>query len=179
MNLLNSSIGLVAEADQSTLTRGAPCLFDPHDENSSMGIRRLQTVDSHPTGVKAAVMLRRFQNGKRQRDSFESCLKERQMSWAMASGVRATLTRTAVAAAIGGIAVMGAAVPASAMPAVQDDPACGWLGWRHPLCAGGAFDSPVDDGIPGDNAAEGGIPAPSMVPNINGTLSLPGTPGAI
>jgi hypothetical protein len=24
-----------------------------------------------------------------------------------------------------------------------------------------------------------GIPAPAMVPNINGTLSLPGTPGAI
>jgi hypothetical protein len=40
------------------------------------------------------------------------------------------------------------------------------------------FDSPVDDGIPGDNAAIGGIPAPAMVPNINGGLSLPGTPGA-
>lgn len=79
---------------------------------------------------------------------------------------------------------MGATVPAIAAPAwaglpgipvalrppaVQDDPAC----------AGGTFDSPPDDGIPGDNAAEGGIPAPAMVPNINGTLSLPGTPGAI
>jgi hypothetical protein len=47
------------------------------------------------------------------------------------------------------------------------------FGWRHPLCAGGAFESPPDDGIPGDNAAEGGIPAPAMVPNVDGTLSPP------
>ncbi len=33
--------------------------------------------------------------------------------------------------------------------------------------------APVDDGIPGDNAAEGGIPAPAMVPNIDGSLSPP------
>jgi hypothetical protein len=91
----------------------------------------------------------------------------------MASGVRGRLTTAAVAAAIAGVAVMGATVPANA------DPACDWLGARHPLCAGGAFDSPVDDGIPGDNAAIGGIPAPAMVPNINGSMSPPGTPGAI
>jgi hypothetical protein len=91
------------------------------------------------------------------------------------SAVRGTLTRTALAAAIAGLAMIGATVPANA----QDDPACEMLGWRHPLCAAGAFDSPPDDGIPGDNAAIGGIPAPSMVPNIDGTLSLPGTPGAI
>jgi hypothetical protein len=102
-------------------------------------------------------------------------LKERQMSWVTASGVRGTLARTAVAAAIAGVTVMGATVPANA----QDDPACEMLGWRHPLCAGGAFDSPPDDGIAGDNAAVGGIPAPAMVPNTDGTLSLPGTPGAI
>jgi hypothetical protein len=116
------------------------------------------------------------------------------MSWAMASGVRGTLTRTAVAAAIAGVAVMGATVPANATPAraglpdvpvplrplaLQDDPACDWLGWRHPACAGGSFESPPDDGIPGDNAAEGGIPAPAMVPNVDGSLSPPGTPGAI
>jgi hypothetical protein len=106
-----------------------------------------------------------------------------------ASGVRGALTRTAVAAAIAGMAVMGATVPANAgprgvpaplrPPGVQDDPGCDVFGWRHPLCAGGAFDSPPDDGIPGDNAADGGIPAPAMVPNVDGTLSLPGTPGAI
>jgi hypothetical protein len=116
------------------------------------------------------------------------------MSWVMASGVRGTLARTAVAAGIAGVAVMGATFPAHATPAgaglpgipaplrppaVQDDPACDWLGARHPLCGGGAFESPPDDGIPGDNAAIGGIPAPAMVPNVNGTLSPPGTPGAI
>jgi hypothetical protein len=115
------------------------------------------------------------------------------MSWVMASGVRGTLARTAAAAGIAGVAVMGATVSANATPVdagmpgvpslapafVQDDPACDWLGARHPLCGGGAFESPVDDGIPGDNAAIGGIPAPAMVPNINGTLSPPGTPGAI
>src|ERR1700712_1073919 len=95
------------------------------------------------------------------------------------SSLRRALARTA-AAGIAGLAVLGTAVPPNATPAfVQDDPACEMLGWRHPLCAAGAFDSPPDDGVPGDNAAIGGIPAPSMVPNINGTLSLPGTPGAI
>jgi hypothetical protein len=96
------------------------------------------------------------------------------MTRVLASGVRGRLTRTAVAAAIAGLAVMGATVPANA------DPGCDTFGWRHPLCAGGAWESPpADDGIPGDNAAEGGIPAPAMVPNIDGSLSLPGTPGAV
>ena len=95
------------------------------------------------------------------------------MSWAMGSGVRGTLTRTAAAVAIAGVAVMGATVPANA------EPGCEMFGWRHPLCAAGAFESPADDGIPGDNAAEGGIPAPAMVPNVDGSLSPPSTPGAI
>jgi hypothetical protein len=102
-----------------------------------------------------------------------------------------TLGTTAVAAAMAGLAVMSPAVPAGADPhlrglvtlqptfAVQDDPGCEVFGWRHPMCAGGAFDTPPDDGIPGDNAAEGGIPAPAMVPNVDGTLSPPGTPGAV
>ena len=82
--------------------------------------------------------------------------------------------RTAVAAACAGVAVMGAAVPANA------DPGCDMFGWRHPLCAGGAWDSsPADDGIPGDNAAEGGIPAPASVPNVDGSLSPPGMPGDV
>jgi hypothetical protein len=101
------------------------------------------------------------------------------MSWMMASGVRGRLTRTAVAGAIAAVAVMGSIVPAHTTLAAQDDPACEWLGWRHPACAGGLFESPPDDGIPGDNAAEGGIPAPAMVPNVDGTSSLPGTPTPI
>jgi hypothetical protein len=61
------------------------------------------------------------------------------MTWLTESDVRGTLTRTALAAAIAGAAMIGATVPANA----QDDPACEMLGW-----------------------------------NIDGTLSLPGTPGA-
>lgn len=108
--------------------------------------------------------------------------------------VGATVMRITAGAAVAGAAAMAAIATAHAAPvgasadltpiplrplAVQEDPACGWLGWRHPLCGGGAFETPPDDGIPGDNAAIGGIPAPAMVPNVDGTLSLPGTPGAI
>jgi hypothetical protein len=114
-----------------------------------------------------------------EKEQLRSCpmgaVKEREMTWMTGSAVRGALARTTLAAGIAGVAMIGATVPANA----QDDPACEMLGWRHPLCAGGAFDSPPDDGIPGDNAAIGGIPAPAMVPNIDGTLSLPGTPGAI
>ena len=52
-------------------------------------------------------------------------------------------------------------------------------------CAGGAAPrravpaGPADDGIPGDNAAEGGIPAPAVVPNVDGSLSPPGMPGDV
>jgi hypothetical protein len=86
--------------------------------------------------------------------------------------IRGALTIVAATALAGGV-LMSAAAPANA------DPACDYLGWRHPLCAGGLFDSPPDDGIPGDNAAVGGIPAPAMVPNVDGSMSPPGTPGAI
>jgi hypothetical protein len=47
------------------------------------------------------------------------------------------------------------------------------------MCAGGAFENVPDDGIPGDNAAEGGIPAPASVPNVDGSLSPPGMPGDV
>jgi hypothetical protein len=118
---------------------------------------------------------------------FSPGARRRGMSRKMAA-VRGAVTRTAVAAAIAGVAITGGTVPANAapasaglhaLPAPLDDPGCDMFGWRHPMCAGGAFESPADDGIPGDNAAGGGIPAPSMLPNINGTMSPPGTPGVI
>jgi hypothetical protein len=84
------------------------------------------------------------------------------------------------AAAFVGTATLGAIVGAhSSAPAIQAEPGCDTFGWRHPLCGGGAWGPVADDGIPGDNAAEGGIPAPAMVPNIDGSMSPPGTPGAI
>ncbi|MFI5506274.1 hypothetical protein ACIA48_02315 [Mycobacterium sp. NPDC051804] len=90
------------------------------------------------------------------------------------------MTRTAVAAAVAG-AVLTAAMGASAIsePALQADPGCDAFGWRHPLCGGGAWGPVADDGIPGDNAAEGGIPAPASVPNVDGSLSPPGMPGDV
>ncbi|MGV0812854.1 hypothetical protein ABQF34_12920 [Mycolicibacterium boenickei] len=115
------------------------------------------------------------------------------MSWMRPLITRTTVVSTTVAAGIAAAALMGAALLANATSAetgtsgapvargsfVQNDPGCDMFGWQHPLCAGGAFETPPDDGIPGDNAAEGGIPAPAMVPNIDGSLSPPGTPGAI
>lgn len=85
------------------------------------------------------------------------------------------MIRLAVSAAIAASAVM-VTLPVSA---AADDPGCEMFGWRHPMCAGGAFETSPDDGIPGDNAAEGGIPAPAMVPNVDGSLSPPGMPGDV
>jgi hypothetical protein len=87
------------------------------------------------------------------------------------------LTRAAVAAAIAGATVTGAVVTPTS--AVLADPGCDAFGWRHPLCGGGAWGPVADDGIPGDNAAEGGIPAPASVPNVDGSLSPPGMPGDV
>jgi hypothetical protein len=68
------------------------------------------------------------------------------------------------------------------LPASMNDPGCDTFGWRHPMCAGGAWDSesaseewgPANSGI---NPFPGG--GGQMVPNTDGSLSLPGTPGAI
>ncbi|MDX1885097.1 hypothetical protein [Mycolicibacterium sp. 120270] len=103
-------------------------------------------------------------------------------SWITAAAAGGVLAGIAVPFAIAGVTTMGVSAPAvsPAVPTYQaDDAACSWLGWAHPACAGGAFDSVPDDGIPGDNAAIGGIPAPALVPNTNGTMSLPGVPGAV
>ena len=90
------------------------------------------------------------------------------------------LTRTAVAAAVAGAALTVAlGAGATPEPALQADPGCDTFGWRHPLCGGGAWGPVADDGIPGDNAAEGGIPAPASVPNVDGSLSPPGMPGDV
>ena len=91
------------------------------------------------------------------------------------------LIRTAVAAVIGGAVVAGAVAATNPPPSpgLQADPGCDTFGWRHPLCGGGAWGPVADDGIPGDNAAEGGIPAPASVPNVDGSLSPPGMPGDV
>ena len=79
-------------------------------------------------------------------------------------------------AGIAAASLLGVGGPASSVLAVGPFPAC--LPWE-PHCNAADWDTPADDGLPGDNAAEGGIPAPAMVPNIDGSMSPPGTPGAI
>lgn len=110
------------------------------------------------------------------------------MSSMMASVSRGWLTRTVTAAVFAGMALVGVTVPANAapagtvLPASMNDPGCDAFGWRHPMCAGGAWGSesaskewgPADTGT---NPFPGG--GGQMVPNIDGSLSLPGTPGAI
>jgi len=74
------------------------------------------------------------------------------------------------------VALLGANPPADAALAIQPFPACFPWEWN---CGPGGFSTPADDGIPGDNAAEGGIPAPAGVPNVDGSLSPPGMPGDV
>src|SRR3954447_17961190 len=117
-------------------------------------------------------------------------MKERQMSWVIGSGGLGTLARTAVAAGIAGAAVMGATFPANATPAgaglsgVPVPLRPGRSGMRHVRLASSALRwrrVRVARGRRGTGRQRGdrGIPAPAMVPNVDGTLSLPGTPVAI
>jgi hypothetical protein len=110
------------------------------------------------------------------------------MSWMMASESRGLLSQTVLAAAIAGAALVGVTVPGSAGPTgtgpsvAMDDPGCEAFGWRHPMCAGGAWDDesaskewgPANDGI--GSLPNGGGQA---VPDISGGLTEPGMPGAI
>ena len=91
----------------------------------------------------------------------------------MASRVRGLLAAGASAAAV---TLLGANSPAGTPLAIQPAPAC-WP-WE-PNCGAGDWNTPADDGVPGDNAPAGGLPAPAMVPNVDGSLSLPGMPGAM
>jgi hypothetical protein len=86
------------------------------------------------------------------------------------------ITRTAIAGAIAGAALLGTNVTASA------DPGCDYLGFLHPLCAGGAWEDEKTPNWGPDASTRAGLDAvqePAMVPNISGGLSEPGTPGAI
>jgi hypothetical protein len=109
------------------------------------------------------------------------------MSGVTTTGQRGRLLRTVTVAAIAGVALLGLTAPANAapggtdLPAMTNDPGCDTFGWRHPMCAGGAWDEtasqewgPAEDPT---NPFPGG--GGQMVPNTDGGLSLPGTPGAI
>ena len=87
---------------------------------------------------------------------------------------RSGLMVAAVGAVVAALLCVGG--PASTAIAMAPFPAC--LPWE-PHCNAADWDTPADDGIPGDNAAEGGIPAPASVPNVDGSLSPPGMPGDV
>ncbi|MGO4444589.1 hypothetical protein AB4Z42_14630 [Mycobacterium sp. 2YAF39] len=96
------------------------------------------------------------------------------------------MTTMAAAAAFVGTAAIGAIVganPATApAPSIQADPGCDAFGWRHPLCGGGAWDQSASSEWGPSASTEAGLDAaqePSMVPNIDGSMSTPGSPGAI
>ena len=82
--------------------------------------------------------------------------------------------RTAVmVAALAGAALSGLAATGDAALADRQCPP-----WEL-TCGPGGFPMPADDGVPGDNAPIGGIPAPAVVPNVDGSLSPPGMPGDV
>jgi hypothetical protein len=143
--------------------------IDAYDENRS--------VRTYLGRFPSRFGTRSFSKGDNQ---LESYVKEQHMTWMTASRVRGALTATAFGAAIAGAAVMGAI--ATSEPTLQADPGCDAFGWRHPLCAGGAWDQSASSEWGPDASTRAGLDAvqqPSMVPNIDGSMSLPGTPGAI
>ncbi|WP_304108511.1 hypothetical protein [Mycolicibacterium bacteremicum] len=69
-------------------------------------------------------------------------------------------------AALFGLAITGGMAAAQAAPTSPDDPACA-AEPLSPICSGGPY-------VPFGQPSSG-----QMVPNVDGGLSLPGTPGAI
>lgn len=86
------------------------------------------------------------------------------------------MTRSVIAMAVAGLAVFGAAAPANA----SNGPGCDAFGWTHPMCAGGAWDDETASQEWGpDSSTRAGIDAVTEVPNIDGGMSMPGSPGAV
>lgn len=89
-----------------------------------------------------------------------------------------TFIRAAAATGFVTVAMLGATAPANAAPDPMnvEDPFC----WRHPnasICddPGSSGWGPVPDIGPSSLPDDGG----QMVPNVDGGLSLPGSPGAV
>ena len=90
------------------------------------------------------------------------------------------LAGVAAAGAVAGVNVMGMSAPAGPVSPIAMESGMRVAGVGPSSVCRRCIRLPVgDDGTPGDNAAEGGVPAPAMVPNIDGSPSPPGTPGAI
>ena len=98
-----------------------------------------------------------------------------------ATGWFGTLVKAAAVTGLIGIAAMGAAASAGAapvradVPALMNDPGCEAFGWRHPLCAGGAWDV-------GETASEEWGPADTpnpVIPNAEDAATFPGSPAGM
>jgi hypothetical protein len=85
------------------------------------------------------------------------------------SARRRRAVRLAAALAGVGIAALGAAVPASASP---NDPGCDAFGWRHPMCAGGAW---ANDETASQEWGPANIPNP-VSPEGDMSMTFPGSP---
>jgi hypothetical protein len=86
------------------------------------------------------------------------------------------LSGVAAATVLSGLSLFAVAPSASA------DPGCDVFGWTHPMCAGGAWDESASQEWGPDASTRAGLDAvqkPAMVPNTDGGLSTPGSPGAI
>ncbi|MET0451182.1 MAG: hypothetical protein ABW137_05040 [Mycobacterium sp.] len=93
-------------------------------------------------------------------------------------GWHTMLCKAVAAAGFVGAAALGAAVPANAAPvgtgsfATTNDPGCDMFGWRHPMCAGGAWG---DDESASQEWGPANIPNP-VTPNGDTSMTFPGSP---
>jgi hypothetical protein len=73
---------------------------------------------------------------------------------------------------IGATASVNAAPTGTDLAAMTKDPGCEVFGWRHPQCAGGAWD---DDESASQEWGPADVPNP-VSPDIGGPIVFPGSP---
>ena len=85
------------------------------------------------------------------------------------AGRRRVTGRAAAVVGFIGIAALGGMAPASAQPS---DPGCDAFGWRHPMCAGGAWSN---DETASQEWGPADIPNP-VTPGGDLSMTFPGSP---
>jgi hypothetical protein len=109
--------------------------------------------------------------------AFERAVEERQVHAMTSRGWCGALVMTVAVAGFVGFAASALAVPANAAPPgtglfETDDPGCEMFGWRHPLCAGGAWG---DDETASQEWGPANIPNP-VTPGGDTSMTFPGSP---
>lgn len=87
----------------------------------------------------------------------------------MKTGRRSTVRMALAVAGSLGIALLAGTGPASA---TTDDPGCDAFGWRHPMCAGGAW---ANDETASQEWGPADIPNP-VTPGGDTSMTFPGSP---